>query len=65
MTLHLYVPPITRCRVFEPDAGRVIVREPGFHSIGGLLTKKGESEERGAGGGGLGVGAATASRRQA
>lgn len=35
VTLHVYAPPITRCRLFEPAEDRVTLRAPGFFSANG------------------------------
>jgi len=37
VTLHLYAPPITKVKIFEPARGRVSVRLPGFYSVNSQL----------------------------
>jgi hypothetical protein len=39
VTLHLYAPPITRTRLFEPEADRITLRQPGFHSVCGRVLR--------------------------
>lgn len=38
VTLHLYSPPITRVKLYEPDEDRVLLRTPGFFTIRGQRT---------------------------
>ena len=38
VTLHLYCPPIRRVKLYEPEAGRVVQRVPGFFSVRGKRT---------------------------
>lgn len=35
VSLHVYAPPIRRVRLYEPEADRVTLRAPGFHTIRG------------------------------
>lgn len=35
VSLHIYAPPIRRVRLYEPEADRVTLRTPGFHTIRG------------------------------
>jgi hypothetical protein len=37
VTLHVYCPPISQARLFEPDVDRVTVRVPGHISVAGKL----------------------------
>jgi cysteine dioxygenase len=37
VTLHMYAPPITKVKIFEPARGKVTVRLPGFYSINSQL----------------------------
>ena len=39
-TLHLYLPPIRRARLYEPEADRVVERVPGVFSKGGVQLQR-------------------------